>query len=216
MKVKGTSVVFGNRFEDEYNMLSKSIGNTFEYNKYTPDVFTFNEKLNALRSIAKESCIYILLDTDHAVVGDLEKSFDCIIEEGIHTRGSLKEHTTAGWKKMNRDININGYVDVLKKVAGNYWTGYLDESLLVFNISNLKLFNTFLDDWQELTELTKNNSPYRYSDQNSGALEGCLINIAANKNDIVIHSGKIPSVFDCFYHYGPSHGHRTKVNESIL
>ena len=43
-----------------------------------------------------------------------------------------------------------------------------------------------------------------------------LINIAANKNDIVIHSGKIPSVFDCFYHYGPSHGHRTKVNESIL
>ena len=216
MKVKGTSVVFGNRFEDEFNMLSKSIGNTFEYKKYTPDVFTFNEKLNALRSIVKESCIYILLDTDHSVVGNLETSFNCTIEAGIHTRGSLKEHSVGGWKKINRDININGYIDILKEVAGNYWTGYLDESLLVFNITNLELFNRFLDDWQELTELTKNNSPFRYSDQNSGALEGCLINIAANKNNIPIHSGKIPSVFDCFYHYGPKYGHNTKVNKSIL
>ena len=209
MKVKGTSVVFGNRFEDEFNMLSKSIGNTFEYKKYTPDVFTFNEKLNALRSIVKESCIYILLDTDHSVVGNLETSFNCTIEEGIHTRVSLKDHNADG-------INTNGYIDILKEVAGNYWTGYLDESLLVFNITNLELFNRFLDDWQELTELTKNNSPYRYSDQNLGALEGCLINIAANKNNIPIHSGKIPSVFDCFYHYGPSYGHKTKVNKSIL
>ena len=54
------------------------------------------------------------------------------------------------------------------------------------------------------------------ADKNSGALEGCLINIAANKNNIPIHSGKIPSVFDCFYHYGPRYGHTTKVNKSIL
>ena len=209
MKVKGTSVVFGSRFEDEFNILSKSIGNTFEYKKYTPDVFTFNEKLNALRSIVKESCIYILLDTDHSIVGNLETSLNCTIKEGIHTRVSLKEHSADG-------INTNGYINVLKEIAGNYWTGYLDESLLVFNILNLKLFNTFLDDWQELTELTKNNSPYRYSDENSGALEGCLINIAANKNNIPIHSGKIPTIFDCFYHYGPLYGHKTKVNKSIL
>ena len=209
MKVKVTSVVYGSRFEKEFNSLNKSIGSSLEYVKYTPDVFTFNEKLNALRSIVKESCIYILLDTDHSVVGNLKASLNCNIEEGIHTRVSLKEHNADG-------INTNGYIDVLKEVAGDYWTGYLDESLLVFNITNLELFDRFLNDWQELTELTKNNSPFRYSDQNLGALEGCLINIASNKNNIPIHSGKIPSVFDCFYHYGPSYGHNTKINESII
>ena len=216
MKVKGTSVVFGNRFENEFDTLSKSIDNVFEYIKYTPDVFTFNEKLNALRSIVEESCICILLDTDHLVVDNLEISLNCTIEQGIHTRVSFQEYSTHRWQKINQDINTNGYFDVLKEEVGKYWTGFLDESFLVFNIPNLNLFNSFLDDWQKLVKLTENNSPYRYSDQNLGALEGCLINIAANKNKIPIHSGKIPSVFSSFYHYGPSHGHKTKINESII
>lgn len=213
MKVKATSVVYGKRFEEEFNSLSMSIGDAFEYIKYTPDVFTFNKKLDALRNIVNESIIYFLLDTDHSVVGDISKSLNFTVEEGIHTRTFLSEYDS---DKMNRDMQTNGYIDKLKEVAGKHWTGFVDESFLVFNIPNLNLFNRFLNDWKELINITKNNSPYRYSDQNSGAMEGCLINIAANKNNIPIHSGKINPVFDCFYHYGPSHGHHIKINKSII
>lgn len=213
MKVKATSVVYGKRFDEEFNTLFKSIGDAFEYVKYTPDVFTFNKKLDALNNIVDESIIYFLLDTDHSVVGDISNSLNLSVEEGIHTRTFLSEYDT---DKMNRDMQTNGYIDKLKEVAGKHWTGFIDESFLVFNIPNLNLFNSFLNDWKELINLTKNNSPYRYSDQNSGAMEGCLINIAANKNNIPIHSGKITSVFDCFYHYGPSHGHNTKISKSII
>ena len=75
---------------------------------------------------------------------------------------------------------------------------------------------SFISNWDSLIELTKNNSPFRFSDRSSGALEGCLISIAAKEAGITIYESKPKKFFDTFHHYGPSKGHRIKVTSTVV
>jgi len=205
-----TSLVKGKRYEEEYKYLKKEINKLgAEHVKYTPEVFNFNEKINAIRNNGSK---VILIDTDHVMRKEVDINSADNIEEGIHVRYSRPYLVM---DSIAQDIDINGYFDVLKDKYGSNCINFLDESIVIFNIDDLKM-NSFISHWDSLIELTKNNSPFRLSDRSSGALEGCLISIAAKEAGITIHEGKPKAFFKQFHHYGPNKGHRIKVTSSVV
>lgn len=205
-----TSLVKGKRYEEEFEYLRKEINKLgVEHLRYTPAEFNFNEKVNAIRGIGSK---VVLIDTDHVLTRDVHIKEADDIEEGIHVRYSRPYLVM---DSIAEDIDINGYFDVLKDKYGSKCINFLDESIVIFNLDESKM-KSFISNWDSLIELTKNNSPFRFSDRSSGALEGCLISIAAKEAGITIYESKPKKFFDTFHHYGPSKGHRIKVTPTVV
>ena len=207
-----TSLVKGERYEDEFNYLYKEFSKQgIDYRKYTPEVFNFNEKLKAIKPYLTDTLV--LLDTDHMLRGKVKLNLLEKLEEGIfvqYFRSYLIKDS------LEEDVELNGYFEVLKSKYGHTCINFLDESMIVFNIPDEKKRNLFVETWGNLIEYTKHNSPFRISDQNYGALEGCLIAIAASEAGIPIYEDKLREFFDTFEHYGPVRGHRIKVTATVV
>lgn len=205
-----TSLVKGKRYEEEYEYLRKELNKLGAVHlKYTPEVFNFNEKINAIRNNGSK---VILIDTDHALRKQTDIHSADNIEEGIHVRYSRSYLVK---DSLAEDIDLNGYFDVLRDKYGSSCINFLDESIIIFNLDDSKM-NSFISHWDDLIKLTKANSPFRLSDRSSGALEGCLISIAAKEAGITIHEGKPKAFFEQFYHYGPDRGHRIKLTSTVV
>lgn len=211
-KTTFVSLVKGERYLDEYNYLLREFKKqNINYEKYTPDVFNFNKKLDAISPFL--SSVVVLIDTDHMIRGPINVKLLENIEEGIYVQYSrpyLIKDT------LDKDIKLNGYFDVLKTRYGSNVINFLDESIIIFNIKKEEKKELFVSTWSNLIEYTKANSPYRSSDKNYGALEGCLISIAAKEAGITIFENKLKSFFQNFEHYGPISGHKIKVNSSVV
>lgn len=206
------SLVKGQRYEKEYDYLNSELSKLkLDYSKYTPAVFNFNKKLETIEHFLDK--IVVLLDTDHILrkpfkVHDLQT-----LDEGIYVKYS-KPYLTKD--TLESDIELYDYFDILKNKYGSNCINFLDESIIIFNILDTNKISKFISSWKYLIHLTKDNSPYRFSDKTSGALEGCLISIAAQQADIKIYSDKLSEFFECFYHYGPVDGHRTKIDRTVV
>jgi len=205
-----TSLVKGERYEQEFAYLNDKLTTLGqEHIKHTPEVFNFNEKVNAIRGKGSK---VILIDTDHVLNKNIDFESLNNLDKGIHvkySRSYLIKDT------IEEDIDTKGYFELLKEHYGNSCINFLDESIIIFNLEEDEM-KAFIEYWDKLIELTKNNSPFRFSDTSSGALEGCLISIAAKETGITIYEGKPKAFFDSFYHYGPSEGHRIKITSSVV
>ena len=207
-----TSLVKGERYLDEYNYLLGEFNKQgIAYKKHTPEIFNFNEKLNTIKPYLNSTVV--LLDTDHMVRGPVNTKLLKNLEEGIfvqYSRSYLIKDT------LDQDIELNGYFETLKHKYGYDCINFLDEAIIVFNILDSNKRVKFIDVWSELIVDTEHNSPYRLSDENYGALEGCLISIAALEAEVTIYEDKLKEFFDNFVHYGPINGHKIKVNSTVV
>ena len=206
------SLVKGERYLDEYRyLLGEFKKQAITYKKFTPAIFNFNKKLDAIKPYLNSTVV--LMDTDHMLRGPVNIKLLDNIEEGIYVQYSrpyLIKDT------LDNDIELNGYFDILKDLYGSSAINFLDESIIIFNIEKSEKRDKFISTWYTLIEATKANSPYRHSDQNYGALEGCMISIAAQEAGIPIYESKLKSFFQNFEHYGPVSGHKIKVNSSVV
>jgi len=211
MTVCFSSVVKGERYEKEFSYLEEKL-KPLPIKKFTPETFNFLDKINSLEKLFKNYTTVISIDTDHSVANKVVTSALLDLPEGIYVR----HYSNKLAKDISEDFIFNGYFEKIEEVFGKHRIKYIDESIIVFNFKDHKTVSNFFNKWKYVNLVMKDNLPTRKYDNNIGALEGCLISLAAEESGIKVDDTKLKSFFKQFEHYGPTSGHTVKISSSLV
>ena len=135
-----------------------------------------------------------MLDTDIYIQNGFTPDLILELEDGVHVRYQKSIH---GVKNLQHNIEYE-YIKRIQSTSGLKDLFYLDESAMVFNISDIQKRKVILEWWDRLYNATLDVQPeYR----NPGAVEGMMINVGLTMSGVDIHLKHNFSVLDYFHHY---------------
>lgn len=161
---------------------------------HTTEPFNYNLKRLGFKSALENSDCVIMLDTDIYIKSGIDFSILENIEDGMYLRWQrvVSEDT-----KLSSEIEYL-YIDKIKEVSNLNELFFIDESTLIFKISDNLTKLKIIECWGNLYNETKSIQPeYRYK----GAVEGLIIYASVLSSDISVKYGMIEPIFQNIVHY---------------
>jgi hypothetical protein len=159
----------------------------------TNEPFNYNLKRLGFETALLENDCVVQLDTDIYIKGSLDFKMLYNIEDGMYLR----------WKQvMNNNLKLSSeieyqYIDKLKSLTNLSELFFIDESTLIFKITDKSKKESLVKWWNDLYFKTKDVQP-RY--RNEGAVEGLLIYSGCVLSNIKVFDGLSP-IIDNILHY---------------
>jgi len=161
---------------------------------HTAEPFNYNLKRLGFRKALEDSDCVIMLDTDVYIKSGIDFSGLNDIKDGMYLRW---QQICSKDTKLSSEIEYE-YIDKVKEISGLPQLFFIDESTLVFKISESEIRTKLIEYWDMLYTETESIQPtYRYS----GAVEGIMIYASVLKSGNSVKQGYITPFFSNIIHY---------------